>query len=113
MNEQPASELKFDVGHVLFIIIVGYSKLLIAEQSNQIQTLREIVRGTEQFKKAEAEGTLLRLPTGEIRALQRRLSMPAGDNASIQRLKIDPVWDPTRNNPGFQQLLTMKERVDR
>jgi hypothetical protein len=49
MSSQSPSELKFDIGHVLFIDIVGYSKLLIAEQSDQIQTLREIVRGTLQF----------------------------------------------------------------
>jgi hypothetical protein len=61
---EPSSAVKFDIGHVLFIDIVGYSKLLIAEQSNQIQTLREIVRATEQFKKAGAESKLLRLPTG-------------------------------------------------
>ena len=42
---KPSSELKFDIGHVLFIDIVVYSKLLIAEQSDQIQTLRKIVRG--------------------------------------------------------------------
>ena len=65
MSPRTPSELKFDIGHVLFIDIVGYSKLLIAEQSDQIQTLREIVRGTEQFKKADAEGKLLRLPTGD------------------------------------------------
>jgi class 3 adenylate cyclase len=63
------SELKFEIGHVLFIDIVGYSKLLINEQSDQIQTLKEIVRGTEQFRTAEAEGKLLRLPTGDGGAL--------------------------------------------
>src|SRR6478609_2199632 len=63
------SEVKLEIGHVLFIDIVGYSKLLINDQSNQMQTLREIVRGTEQFKKAEAEGKLLRLPTGDGGAL--------------------------------------------
>ena len=41
-----SDELKFDIGHVLFIDIVGYSKLLLAEQSNQFQTLREIVLRT-------------------------------------------------------------------
>ena len=71
------SDIKFDIGHVLFIDIVGYSKLLIAEQSNQIQTLREIVRATEQFRKAEAEGKLLRLPTGDGGALVFRNSLEA------------------------------------
>ena len=63
------SELKFEIGHVLFIDIVGYSKLNIHEQSEQIGTLKSIVRGTEQFKKAEAEGKLVRLPTGDGGAL--------------------------------------------
>src|ERR1700686_3339987 len=63
------SELKFEIGHVLFIDIVGYSKLLITEQSEQIQKLKEIVRGTEQVRLAEAEGKLLRLPTGDGGAL--------------------------------------------
>ncbi len=63
-SEQPA-DVKFEIGHVLFIDIVGYSKLLITKQSEQIQTLRRIVRGTEQFRLAEAQGKLVRLPTGD------------------------------------------------
>src|SRR5438309_9593832 len=69
MSSEHSSEVKFDIGHVLFIDIVGYSKLLINEQSEQLQTLREIVRGTEQFNLAQAEGKLLRLPTGDGGAL--------------------------------------------
>src|ERR1700694_5536557 len=64
-----SSDVKFEIGHVLFIDIVGYSKLLIDEQSEQIQKLKEIVRGTEQFGLAKAEGKLLRLPTGDGGAL--------------------------------------------
>src|SRR3954453_9963625 len=63
------SDIKFDIGHVLFIDIVGYSKLLINEQSDQIQTLKSIVRGTEQVRLADAEGKLLRLSTGDGGAL--------------------------------------------
>src|SRR5439155_20066938 len=62
-------EIQFEIGHVLFIDIVGYSKLLINEQSEQIHTLRKIVRGTEQFRLAEAQGKLVRLPTGDGGAL--------------------------------------------
>jgi len=58
MASQQSSDVKFDIGHVLFIDIVGYSKLLITEQSEQLQTLKEIVRGTEQFRLAEADGKL-------------------------------------------------------
>ena len=46
-----ASPVKLEIGHVLFIDLVGYSKLLIDEQSDQMQKLREIVRGTEQFRR--------------------------------------------------------------
>src|SRR5438094_2782868 len=72
-----SSEVKFEIGHVLFIDIVGYSKLLINEQSEQIQALKEIVRATEQFRLAEAEGKLLRLPTGDGGALVFRNSPEA------------------------------------
>src|SRR2546429_8899000 len=64
-----ASEVTFEIGHVLFIDIVGYSQLLITQQSQQLDTLKKIVRGTEDFRSAEAEGKLLRLPTGDGGAL--------------------------------------------
>src|SRR5881392_818287 len=75
-SEHPA-DVKFEIGHVLFIDIVGYSKLLITEQSEQIQKLKAIVRGTEQVRLAEAEGKLLRLPTGDGGALVFRNSPEA------------------------------------
>src|SRR5438876_902327 len=77
MPSEQSSEVKFEIGHVLFIDIVGYSKLLINEQSEQIQKLREIVRGTEQFRIAEAEGKLVRLPTGDGAALVFRTNVEA------------------------------------
>jgi len=46
MPSESSADVKFEIGHVLFIDIVGYSKLLINEQSEQIQKLMEIVRGT-------------------------------------------------------------------
>src|SRR2546426_7852986 len=77
MSSEQSSEVKFEIGHVLFIDIVGYSKLLINEQSEQIQTLKAIVRGTEQFRLAETEGKLLRLPTGDGAALIFRTNVEA------------------------------------
>lgn len=73
----PPSEVKLEIGHVLFIDIVGYSQLLITQQSEQIETLRKILRGTEQFRSAEAEGKLLRLPTGDGGALVFRTNPEA------------------------------------
>src|SRR6184192_1737990 len=77
MSPASPTDVKFEIGHVLFIDIVGYSKLLINEQSEQMQKLREIVRGTEQFRLAEAAGKLLRLPTGDGGALVFRTSPDA------------------------------------
>jgi TolB-like protein/Tfp pilus assembly protein PilF len=77
MTSERSPDAKFEIGHVLFIDIVGYSKLLINEQSEQIRTLKEIVRGTEQFRLAQAEGKLLRLPTGDGGALVFRNSLEA------------------------------------
>jgi len=77
MTTEPSSDPKFDIGHVLFIDIVGYSKLLISDQSDLLQKLKEIVRGTEQFRLAEAEGKLMRLPTGDGGALVFRNSPEA------------------------------------
>ena len=58
-----SKDIQLEIAHVLFIDIVGYSKLLITDQIEQLQKLKEIVRGTEQFQRAEAEGKLLRLPS--------------------------------------------------
>ena len=69
MADDQKSKLRLEIAHVLFIDIVGYSKLRTTEQSAQIQMLREIVRNTDQFRVADAKGKLLRLPTGDGGAL--------------------------------------------
>ena len=48
---------------------------------------------------------------GAVENLKKLLLIPAGETISTVRLKIDPVWDPIRNDPAFQQLLTMKEHI--
>src|SRR5436309_11548595 len=62
-------EIKLEIGHVLFMDIVGYSKLLINEQRAARETLNQIVRQTEQFREADAAGTLIKSPTGDGMAL--------------------------------------------
>src|SRR6476660_3458415 len=69
MAAEVKKEIELEIGHVLFIDIVGYSKLLITDQSELLQKLKEIVWGTEQFRLAQAEGKLMRLPTGDGGAL--------------------------------------------
>src|SRR5881275_1555306 len=68
LSEHP-SDVKFEIGHVLFIDIVGYSKLLIHEQLEYLEKLREVARATETFRMAQREGKLMRLPTGDGGAL--------------------------------------------
>ena len=77
MPSASSSDVKFEIGHVLFIDIVGYSNLLITQQSEQLETLRKIVRGVAEFRAAEAEGKLLRLPTGDGGALVFRTTPEA------------------------------------
>jgi TolB-like protein/Flp pilus assembly protein TadD len=77
MTAESPADLKFEIGHVLFMDIVGYSKLLISEQSAQLEAVKKIVRGTEEFRLAEAEGKLLRLPTGDGGALVFRTTPEA------------------------------------
>src|SRR5258705_7427350 len=58
-----------ETAHVLFTDIVGYSKLMIDEQTERLQELQEIVRNTQEFQRAQAARQLLRLPTGDGIAL--------------------------------------------
>src|SRR3954468_8080870 len=69
MSDNPKPDLRLEIAHVLFIDIVGYSKLLINEQSESLHELNQIVRGTEAFRTAEAAGKLTRIPTGDGMAL--------------------------------------------
>ena len=69
MSAEPKSDRQLEIAHVLFMDIVGYSKLLMNEQSEVLQQLNQIVRNAEQFRKAEAAGKLIRIPVGDGMAL--------------------------------------------
>jgi TolB-like protein len=62
-------EIELEIAHVLFIDIVGYSKLSVNEQHARIEELNEIVRLSEQFQNAEAANRILKIPTGDGMAL--------------------------------------------
>src|SRR5881398_3146338 len=68
MLAEPSADSKFEIGHVLFIDIVGYSKLLIEEQKERLSQLTAIVLATAQVREATDE-QLVRLPTGDGMAL--------------------------------------------
>src|SRR5438128_2854346 len=62
-------EIELEIAYVLFVDIVGYSKLMIDQQRRLLELLNEVVRGTDQFRKAEANHRLITIPTGDGMAL--------------------------------------------
>src|SRR3954469_20958098 len=69
MAAEVKKEIELEIAHVLFLDIVGYSKLSVNEQHARVEELNEIVRLSDQFRKAEAAGRLLKIPTGDGMAL--------------------------------------------
>ena len=69
MSTEIKQEIELEIAHVLFLDIVGYSKLSVNEQHARIGELNEMVRLSEQFRKAEAASRLLKIPTGDGMAL--------------------------------------------
>jgi len=65
MAAELEKDLALEIAHLLFIDVVGYSKLLVNEQIELIQQLNRIVRGTDSFRAAEANEKMIRLPTGD------------------------------------------------
>jgi TolB-like protein/class 3 adenylate cyclase len=69
MSVESKKEIQLEIAHVLFIDIVGYTKLSISDQHAAVEELTRIVRASEQFQRAEAASRLLRIPTGDGMAL--------------------------------------------
>ena len=59
------TKLRLEIAHVLFIDVVGYSKLLVKQQSELRHELNEVVSGTNEFREADSARELIRLPTGD------------------------------------------------
>jgi TolB-like protein len=73
MATESENNLRLEIGHVLFIDLVGYSKLLIEEQKQWLRQLTDVVLATAQVREASNE-QLVRLPTGDGMALVFRNS---------------------------------------
>jgi hypothetical protein len=69
MSTEATSNTTFQIGHVLFIDMVGYSKLLINDQTRLLRELNELVQGTERFRTAQTKNGLVRVATGDGMAL--------------------------------------------
>jgi class 3 adenylate cyclase len=65
MSVESKREIQLEIAHVLFIDIVGYSKLSINDQHAAVEELNRIVRASDQFQRAEAANGLIRIPTGD------------------------------------------------
>jgi TolB-like protein/class 3 adenylate cyclase/Tfp pilus assembly protein PilF len=84
MSAEIKKEIQLEIAHVLFIDIVGYSKLSINEQRAAIDELNEVVRGSEKFQKAEAAARLIKIPTGDGMALVFYTSPEAPAQCAIE-----------------------------
>src|SRR5438045_2675065 len=69
MSEHVTKQIALEIAHVLFIDIVGYSKLSINDQRAVVDELTEVVRNSDQYQRAEATGRLIKIPTGDGMAL--------------------------------------------
>ena len=84
MPAEVKEQIRLEVAHILFIDIVGYSKLSINEQRAVVDELTTIVRGSDQYQKAEAAGRLIKIPTGDGMALVFYTSQEAPAQCAIE-----------------------------
>src|SRR5438309_6701163 len=84
MAAEVKKEIQLEIAHVLFIDIVGYSKLSINEQHAAVEELNQIVRASEQFQRAETAGRLLKIATGDGMALVFYASPEAPAQCAVQ-----------------------------
>lgn len=81
---EEATPKRLEIGHVLFIDIVGYSRLLSDAQAEALHELNHLVRETEAFREADAAGKLVSLPTGDGMALVFTNSVEAPAECALE-----------------------------
>jgi TolB-like protein/Tfp pilus assembly protein PilF len=84
MPAEVKKQIALEIAHVLFIDIVGYSKLSINEQHAAVEELNQVVRVSEQFQRAEAAGRLLKIATGDGMALVFYTSPEAPAHSALE-----------------------------
>src|SRR3954452_7469552 len=84
MSAEVKKQIELEIAHVLFIDIVGYSKLSINDQHAAVEELNQIVRASEQFERAEAASRLIKIPTGDGMALVFYTSQEAPAQCAIE-----------------------------
>ncbi len=96
MSTASESDFHLEIGHVLFMDVVDYSKLLLDEQRELQEQLTQIVRNTEQVRVGEASGKLIRVPAGDGMALVFFNSPEAPVQCAIE------ISEALKNQPGMQ-----------
>ena len=96
MPIETKKEIELEIAHVLFIDIVGYSKLSISDQHAAVEELTRIVRASEQFQRAEAASRLIRIPTGDGMALAFYTSPEAPAQCAVE------ISRALKEHPGLQ-----------
>src|SRR5207302_5318882 len=84
MSTETKKEIALEIAHVLFIDIVGYSKLSINDQHAAVEELNQVVRAMEQFQKADASERLIKIATGDGMALVFYTSPEAPTQCAIE-----------------------------
>jgi hypothetical protein len=84
MSAEAKKEMPLELAHVLFIDIVGYSKLSINEQRAVVDEPNEIVRSSDQYQKAEAARRLIKIPAGDGMALVFYTSPEAPGQCAVE-----------------------------
>ena len=102
MPAESKHALRLEIAHVLFIDIVSYSRLLISEQSELLGELNDAVRGSEHFRSAEAEGRLIRLPTGDGMALVFRNSPEEPVRCALEISQALKNYPELQESPALQ-----------
>ncbi|PYL90528.1 MAG: hypothetical protein DMF16_04640 [Verrucomicrobia bacterium] len=112
MAAESPTHLELEIGHVLFMDVVGYSKLLTNEQREIQRQLTQIVRSTEHFRAAERAGKLIRLPVGDGMALVFFTNPEAALKCAIEISKaVGQALPPAEEKQGQAGALALQLRM--
>ena len=96
MSVDPPSDFEMEIAHVLFIDVVGFTRLLINEQGDVLNSLNGVIRKTATFQSAETAGKLVRLPAGDGMALAFLTQPEAPVRCALE------ISEALKNHPGLQ-----------
>src|SRR5207245_9808363 len=88
MSAEVKKKIELEIAHVLFIDIVGYSKLSMNEQRAAVDELNQAVRASDEFRKAEAADRLIKIPTSDGMALVFYTSPEAPVQCAIEMSRV-------------------------